>query len=313
MKYKYGLMKYEGGNLGDEIQSLAAKRFLPRVDLYVDRDNLKNIKSNQKIKLIMNGWFTHKPPNWPPSPDIKPLFVSFHISPSCARELTLDESIQYFKKHEPIGCRDYYTRDLLRKKGVESYFSGCLTLTLQSNTTGKSNEILLVDLDKEALKNIPKKRLNSCVILDHYGYNPLIKKMYNLARSNNSLCSLYKLALQLREKFKVKLVLHQPSSKKFQRAEKLLKRYSMAKLVITSRLHCALPCLAFGTPVIFVSKSLNDPRFRGYLDYLRSYSVEEFKRKVREIDWENPPKNPKSIEEIRKKLIKTCEDFINDY
>ena len=312
MKYKYGLIKYEGGNLGDEIQSLAAKRFLPRVDLYVDRDNLKNIKSNQKIKLIMNGWFMHRPLNWPPSPDIEPLFISFHISPSCARELTSNESIQYFRKHEPIGCRDYYTRDLLRKKGIESYFSGCLTLTLQSNTTRKSNEILLVDLDKEALKNIPKKRLNSCVILDHYGYNPLIKKMYNLARKNNFLYSFYKLALQLREKFKVKLVLHQSSPKKFQRAEALLKRYSMAKLVITSRLHCALPCLAFNTPVIFVSKNLNDPRLKGYLEYLRCYSVEEFKERVKELDWECPPQNPKSIEKIRKKLVETCKKFIND-
>src|SRR5205085_10361521 len=35
-------------------------------------------------------------------------------------------------------------------------------------------------------------------------------------------------------------------------AEDFLKKYATAKLVVTSRLHCALPCLAFGTPVIFI-------------------------------------------------------------
>jgi hypothetical protein len=53
MKYKYGLLKYKTENIGDEIQSLAAKRFLPKVDIYVDRDNLSNVKSDQKINLII--------------------------------------------------------------------------------------------------------------------------------------------------------------------------------------------------------------------------------------------------------------------
>lgn len=256
MSYKYGLLKSETANLGDEIQSLAAKRFLPRVDLYLDRDDLKHIESGQKIKLIMNGWFTHKPQNWPPSPCIKPLFISFHISPHCARALTSNESIQYFKKYEPIGCRDYYTRDLLRKKGVKAYFSGCLTLTLPRKTIARSKETLLVDLDKEALKYIPKKKLNTSVILDHCGYNPFIKKIRYLIFSSNSLRFFYKLVpLRLRNELSKRL--HQPLSKKLQRAEALLERYATAKLVITSRLHCALPCLAFETPVIFVSKNFN--------------------------------------------------------
>ena len=46
-------------------------------------------------------------------------------------------------------------------------------------------------------------------------------------------------------------------------AETLLKRYRAASLVITSRLHCALPCLALGTPVVFLHSSTTDPRFRG--------------------------------------------------
>ena len=60
---KYGLLTYRTENIGDEIQSIAARQFLPRVDVYVERDSLNNVVSDEKIKLIMNGWFTHKPEN----------------------------------------------------------------------------------------------------------------------------------------------------------------------------------------------------------------------------------------------------------
>jgi len=60
---KYGLLTYRTENIGDEIQSIAARQFLPRVDIYVERDSLNNVVSDEKIKLIMDGCFTHKPEN----------------------------------------------------------------------------------------------------------------------------------------------------------------------------------------------------------------------------------------------------------
>ena len=40
---KFGLLNYsESYNVGDQVQSLAAKQFLPRVDYYIDRDNLQD-------------------------------------------------------------------------------------------------------------------------------------------------------------------------------------------------------------------------------------------------------------------------------
>lgn len=39
LKYDYGINKYVfGENLGDEVQSIAASYFLPRVDCFVDRE-----------------------------------------------------------------------------------------------------------------------------------------------------------------------------------------------------------------------------------------------------------------------------------
>lgn len=309
MQYKYALLKYKGVNIGDEIQSIAAKQFLPRIDISIYREGLNRVESKQKIKMIMNGWFTPKPDKWPPSPSIEPLFISFHISEKHSVDLTSDKSIQYFKQHEPIGCRDYYTRDLLRSKGVDTYFSGCLTLTLKRSIKERSDEVLLVDLNKKIMESLPPKLLNNAILLSHSTRSPYIKNLYNfLIKKNEFICRLIrgsriKLALD-----KVK----KNDSKKTKMAEQLLDRYARAKLVVTSRLHCALPCLAFNTPVIFIHENLKDPRFRGLLKYLRGYSPNEFKKKVHEIEWDNLRSNPKSIEAIRNNLIKTCEKFIGD-
>ena len=56
----------------------------------------------------------------------------------------------------------------------------------------------------------------------------------------------------------------------FKSAENLINLYSSAKLVVTSRIHAALPCTGLETPVIFIN-NLNDSelstcRFDGLID-----------------------------------------------
>ena len=133
MKYKVlsvgNCTLYDYINIGDYIQALAATQFLPHIDGFVDRDTDLD-KVTEKTVLILNGWFMYLPNNWPPSKNVYPLFVAFHINSNVKDALTRPDSITYLKDNEPIGCRDKNTVDLLRKKGVEAYFSGCLTLTL---------------------------------------------------------------------------------------------------------------------------------------------------------------------------------------
>lgn len=132
---KFGLLTYEENkntyNVGDYIQSLAAAQYLPRVDAYVNREKLADYRG-EKMKMILNGWFTHNTKNWIPSEDIEPLFISFHINNTASKNMLSPEGVAYLKKHEPIGCRDKFTVTLLQEKGIEAYFSGCLTLTLDS-------------------------------------------------------------------------------------------------------------------------------------------------------------------------------------
>jgi len=332
---KYTLFKHSQSNMGivnigDHIQSCAAEQFLPKINFYVERDRL-NAELDSEAKIIMNGWFTESPENWPPSEKLKPLFVSFHLQPSSAKIiLSKIENINYLKSHEPIGCRDYKTVESLESAGIKAYFSFCLTTTLDINykTNKNSNEILLVDplynynfsrfskiSFKEALKKISVKNLfkfknylNPPSNLNDFVPQNIINQANTINHDADS--SLDNLEL-------------------YSIAKSILKRYAEAKLVITSRIHCALPCLALGTPVLFVLDGLSDENFhmsrlRGILDHvniLTKESKEEvdklFARSMNvyspeQIDWNNPPKNPESFEELANKLKERCFDFIKN-
>ena len=191
--------------------------------------------------MILNGWYRIHSGNASFSDKIFPLLTSIHINnPSEVKQETID----YLKKHEPIGCRDHSTERFLRARGVDAYFSACLTLTL-----GKS------------YKNISYKNDNAPIIFCDYefGKYPEIDKVikslknYNFSDAVNTTSVIDSTNLNDTELLKI--------------AHELLGKYSKARLVVTSRIHCALPCLAMGTPVIFV-KSHYDKRFDGITELL---------------------------------------------
>ena len=105
-------LKYsKSDNIGDEIQSLAAEPFLPRLDGFVDRDTELHQVSEPTF-VYMNGWFKHGPSHWkddaakcwPPSDLLRPAFFGFHIAYPDA--LLTRKSLEYYQKWAPIGCRD---------------------------------------------------------------------------------------------------------------------------------------------------------------------------------------------------------------
>jgi hypothetical protein len=55
----------------------------------------------------------------------------------------------------------------------------------------------------------------------------------------------------------------------FKEAEKILNKYRKANLILTSRLHVALPCRAFNTKVKFIHQNYyKDKRFKGLTEIL---------------------------------------------
>jgi len=256
---KYGLLVHSTENLGDDIQSLAAKQFLPRVDVLIDRDYPNRVNSKESVKVIMNGWFTHKPENWPPSPKIDPLFISFHISDQIADKMLTPRVVEYLKNFR-VGCRDLWTKELLESKGIDAYFSGCLTLTLDygygkfKSQKEKPGNILICDLDPRALAFISQDILVDAkfvsneiftLVHKHVPNFPnflkyLGKKIYqsNLGREIIDK-TLYYINFLKAKRFSVQ--------KRLAMAEERIRDVATARLVITSRLHIALPALAFGT------------------------------------------------------------------
>ena len=119
-------------NIGDYIQSVAAKQFVEDFEEYVQQEEANSYfpEDRKKIKLIMNGWFQWRAENWPPSEYVYPLLISMHISPLKEKEILTEAGIEFLKKFGPVGCRDIGTKQMLERVGVPCYFSGCLTLTL---------------------------------------------------------------------------------------------------------------------------------------------------------------------------------------
>ncbi len=318
---KYGLVIASTENLGDDIQSLAAMQFLPRVDILLNRENLNKIKLKEPVKAIMNGWFMHKPENWPPSPTIKPLFISFHITPNARSKMLSSQGAKYLKMYEPIGARDLYTLNILKEKGIKSYFSGCLTLTFDyrygDSRVPERDRVLLIDVDKEAMEalisNQSYKRVKS-EIISHQLFNPTINLLQYftpsivkaLLKKTNTVKILENFFLDI-DLLRGRLI----QEKRLKRAMKVIWTISSAKLVITSRLHAALPAIGLGVPVLFIHRNISDPRFTGLLDFLNYYSLPEFKRKIKEIDLENPPENPNQgrLKKLKDNLIRTVKEF----
>lgn len=283
---KYSIMTYAEGdrwfNIGDYVQSLAAKQFLPQVDSYVNRECLGQYKGKPS-KIILNGWFTHHPETWVPADNLIPLFVSLHINSSAAERMLSDEGITYLKKHEPIGCRDHYTVRLLESKGVKAYFTGCLTLTLDSyarKETSDDGKIYIVDPlygfpNKDRIFTNAKSLIKGIVKGDVLRMNSANEFMHKIFSEK---------LLEKAEYVKQELPKDKyTEDEKFLIAEDLLKKYSTAKLVITSRIHCALPCLALGTPVIYLNgfeKEFDACRMEGLSELFHTINVN---RKTKEI------------------------------
>jgi hypothetical protein len=298
---KFGLLKYESWNFGDDVQSIAASQYLPHVDFRISRDHLSEVSKWGPMKVIMNGWwlgpFDGTPLDWPPPPNIHPLFISFHGGRD---ELFDKKYIDYYKRFEPIGCRGYKTLERMTDLGVDAYFSGCLTLTMKNPYADQP-------------------RTDNIYFVDPFSFGE--GRDYPAPGSSNFRKDLWsKFPEEIRQK--AEYIRHvanlSPSDyinpyKRYRIAQNLLRKYARAKLVITGRIHCALPCLAMGTPVIFVTDSEileSDSRMGGLIDLFRHYSHEQILDGDFDINWDNPAPNPVDIAPLAKPLRETCEKFM---
>ena len=284
---KYGIMYYkETDNIGDDIQTYTAMRFLPHIDYHIDREDLNCFLPTKKeyVSMIMNGWFMHNKAAWPPSPYINPLLLSMHFT--CLEKIDVGEKYlqgfggEYLKKYQPIGCRDIETQKRLNRNNIENYFSGCMTLTIEPfKNIEKQEYICLVDLDEKSTNLVKENTKREIKEITH-DVNP--------------------------EEIKQKSF-----EQRMKDVEELLKKYQAAHIVFTNRLHVALPCVALGTSVVLVHKEqFEEDRLGTYLKYLKSFSDIEFEKCDIKNLIENPEENGKDYISIRESLIQKCKEFV---
>lgn len=276
----FASLKVSTENLGDHIQIISGLRLLSRLGIeptrYIDRDN--EIESapgldeeEGSVGILLNGWFKTNREEWPPHPKLAPLIYGFHIRLFQCPELISDPSIDFFRLHQPIGCRDVYTENLLRSKGVQAFTSNCLTLTLSRRIDDprSQTEVFVVSRD-ERIKDYLPESIKPYTFVSHYSGSSDFSA--NMAR-----------------------------------ADELLETYrSRARLIVTTLLHCALPAIGMGIPVVVfyplngeTAHASDRERFSSLERFVRVYRIEE----INEVDW-----NPKPIDVGGVKL-KILDDF----
>lgn len=375
---KFGLMTqfpYARGrsfvckNIGDYIQAVATRQFIPIIDEYVEQEELNTYVPDDKvpIKVVMNGWFQWRAENWPPSEYVYPLLISMHISPLKSEQILTDEGIKFLKRFGPVGCRDTSTKKLLEDKGIPAYFSACMTLTLgEQYYVSPKNKSGVCFVDpyinippiiecKDGNKKLYIGRIVRSIIyyIFHLGaINKLAKKSFFrvysptgfLDRNTNPLNKYYKV-----------IQFYKTYSKKFDKAmlenaeyithwldvdmsgkvtnddllrtaEELVKKYASLSMVVTSRIHAGLPCLAVETPVVFISNeevtndggNFNTPgRLGGLINLFRVlnildgnfFTTDEVLKKIEVVTEKTTFENKKDWMSYAKNLKKMCVEF----
>ena len=326
---KKGIIVHKGDNIGDFIQSLAAAQFMGKKEdiILLERENL-NSYNGDEVKVIMNAWFMRNPTNWPPSNKIHPIFYAFHINSIAKKELLNKKSISYFKKYEPIGCRDINTVDILKEAGVDAFYTGCLTLTLDekyaskerndtiyiSDLTYPNNSILNINnyltLLKQTIIN-PKLLLAISHKIKHQ--QSYIRKLFDSANIINTYIKIIDKSILLEAEYLNHIIEFDNYENMLKKAEDLIIKYSKAKAVITNKIHCALPCLGLQTPVIWIEDLDGDEeyrcRFKGISNLFNRISYQKgmahilFDNKVQKITRNNFPNNPTDYEKIKNNLL----------
>jgi hypothetical protein len=151
-----------------------------------------------------------------------PLILGLHIRLFQCPELISEASIEFFRRHQPVGCRDVYTTGLLQDKGVEAFTSNCLSLIFprRIGNPALQTEVFVVSRDERITNYLPHS-IGPYTFLSHYTGS---------------------------RDFSANLV----------QAQGILEIYrTRAKLIITTLLHCALPAIAMGIPVVVLYPNIN--------------------------------------------------------
>ncbi len=265
--------------MGNEFQSIAVKRFiadeLGQEVAYTPWNFLSIQYSWKKKVVVMNGWFGFPNFSFPPSTSLEPRYVGFHNDNS--KFILHQKGVAHLKRFQPIGCRDTHSMIELQKAGIDSYVSYCPTLLIKRKSKIDNGEICVVD-----------------------GHSPIghLPKVKNILASILQQLDSSETIVYLSQNFANKFLRTRKSA--FSEAELQLERILSSKLVITNRLHVALPCLANSVPCVLLFDNPElDSRIATYIPHLRILTP-TWSNLPPDWDWANPTAAPVPLEIIQK-------------
>lgn len=295
---KYGLVvNMKARNIGDDVQSYAIAKQMPSVDYVINREAMDVFKSkgNEQVAVVMAAWFLFNKGNWPPAKNIIPKFVGFHYTDRMLARHTgeAEETVfltglggDFLRRCGPIGCREHYTENQLNELDIPAYFSGCITLTLPKmpKVEAEKKYICLVDVRSNVIESTVEKAVKD--------------KGIEVRRYSHQRGAPYPDKTPWQERSDV--------------IEDRLSIYQNAHCVVTRRLHCVLPCLAMGVPVLLITDNREGHRFMPYYDWLHVATPKEFIAGQVDYSFVNPPPNDIKHLPYRDQLIADIQEFYTD-
>jgi lipopolysaccharide biosynthesis glycosyltransferase len=185
------------------------------------------------VWTVAFGWHLHSlfglRYDFPYHPAVRPLFVSFHLN---RPDALTPQAIDYLRRYGPIGCRDWSTVYLLLASGVDAFFTGCLTTTVDAAVPPVPPSATRVTALVDAPPRSAREATGPVEVLEH---------------GDGALRGL-------------------STARGLRLARATLARYrSHYDRVVTTRLHAYLPATSLGISTTFVPANRGDPRFAGLL------------------------------------------------
>ena len=271
-------------NLGDDLVTLAAMQHLPQFDRVLDADALDaplpGLADEDRLLLLTPGLFLRSSAHWPPEPHIIPVCAGVHISEEDAWGLPLSSldgtGLDALRACAPIAARDVRTAGRLARLNVPHTLTGCLALVLEHPVATRSG-IICCDVPEEVVSVLREFRRDVTTVT------------HSMSRPSPD--------------FDVRMA----------GAKAMLSRYASAEMVFTRRLHCAMACLAVGTPVLLLYRPEYEDisRFAPMDDMVRKQPVEDFIREVRQHGMPAPWRNPADVGAIQRLLLNAISDGLH--
>lgn len=259
-------------NIGDAFELLAIDKLYNDMGITedeiieVDLENLNTYEGEEIILPINFMLMTYFMGN--DIADMSSKIIPVFLGVSFTHQDFTDKQISFFKKFEPIGCRDERTRNSLQMLGVKAYLNGCIALTHQRKTERiKAGKVAFIDVPKGVEPYIPNDIREDMEILHHEFY---------VSREE---------------------VWEDPSFKNMAK-ERLEYYQDNIRMIVTSRFHGAVIGLALNIPVILAAEN-EFYKFSWLSKLLPFYTRERY----HEINWQ-----PEAIDisELKEKMVEVA-------